>query len=91
MNKGKEKSKDWAFVTGWSQVPNEKIKEIRKEIYKALGSNNRATFMRHLKGISMHTAQQAKDIEDVFKSNGIKKIWGVTPFYNGKTETNKVQ
>lgn len=81
-------SKNWAFNRGYSQVPRAKAKKLKNDIKEALGVKAYISFFRHLHGISMHTAEQAKDIEKIFNDIGITDIWGAEPYnYDDENES----
>lgn len=84
-----EINKKWAFVRGYSQVPRAKSARLQEKIKDALGVKSRMGWFRHLHGISMHTAQQAEDIEIIFKSIGIIDVWGPEPYKYEEDDENK--
>lgn len=66
----------YSFKKGWSQVPQGRAKEIKKEIMDAFLITTRPSWTKRLKGEIVPTAPQYFAIENIFKSLGITEIWG---------------
>lgn len=75
-------------LQGYALLNNFDIKEATKELWKALGINNRNTFRRYRNGLQEPTASQAVNIELAFRKYGVtSNIWGGLS-YEPKRRTN---
>jgi hypothetical protein len=64
------------FNRGYLQLKLKDANEAQKEIWSALGINNRTTFHFYKIGKVECKASQAEEVERVFKKYGITDIWG---------------
>lgn len=66
----------FSFQKGWKQLPQAKAQEAKKRISKALGLRFPSSFYYRLNGKCEPKVSEARAIEEIFHSYGIKEIWG---------------
>lgn len=66
----------FSFRKGMSQVPEDKIEEVRKGIMEALKIKGRMTWYTRLNGLVEPRMSEADKIREVFSRYGITEIWG---------------
>lgn len=67
---------NFSFRKGWNQLTVEQSRKVRDKIISALNLKYRTSFYYRLNGNCEPTVSEAKAIEKIFKSYGIKDIWG---------------
>ncbi len=65
------------FRKGFYQLRIQDIKEARAKIAAILEINNKQSFFHYLYGRQEPTVSKAQAIEALFKSYGIKEVWGM--------------
>jgi len=66
----------YSFIKGFGQVQNKDVRLVKSEIMVALGIKTRYAWGLRLKGEIEPRVSEAEAIEKIFKSHGIKSIWG---------------
>lgn len=70
------KMKSYSFKRGFDQVPVGVVKTVKSEIMAALGITTHPAWLNRLRGTTEPKVSEAQAIENVFKSHGIKEVWG---------------
>ena len=68
--------RDFSFKKGYGQIQQKHLDEVRKDLMKALGVNNRVSLSRYKNGLTEPKLSQADAVEKVFSRYGITDIWG---------------
>lgn len=70
--------KRFSFQKGYDQLPAGRVKEVRGELFKALGISrgSRKAFLMRLRGETEPKVREAEAIEEIFRAEGITDIWG---------------
>ncbi len=69
-------SKEFSFKRGWLQVRNGDAPKVKKLLMEAMNITTRAGWCNRLRGDVEPKVSEAKAIEKIFTSYGIKDIWG---------------
>lgn len=72
----KTEIKSDSFQKGFNLIPHGRISELKNEIMQALKIKSQPSWFRYLRGETELKPSQTKAIEEIFKSYGIKDIWG---------------
>jgi hypothetical protein len=67
---------EFSFQKGWSQVKQGDAATVRSRLMVALNITTRMAFLDRLNGKVEPKVTEHAAIEQVFKSYGIKEIWG---------------
>jgi hypothetical protein len=77
MNENSEKSpKPYSFRFAYDSLPKMKQAEVREKLRKVLGVKGNVSVYLRISGEIEPKASEAKAIEQLFKSYGIKITWG---------------
>jgi hypothetical protein len=68
--------KAYRILTAYSILHNFDIKQVNKELWNALGIDNRVSFSQYKRGKIEPKASQAAAVEEVFKRYDITEVWG---------------
>ena len=64
------------FLSGYNQLRVGDVQTATKELWAALGINNKVSFFKYRDGDIEPKASQAAAVEAVFHKYGITDIWG---------------
>lgn len=67
---------DYSFKRGFAQIRQKDAKEVKERIMSALGITTRMGWYRRLNGVVEPKMSEARIIENIFASYGIKQVWG---------------
>lgn len=67
---------NFSFQKGWSQVKQGEAATVRSKLMAALNITTRMAFLDRLNGKVEPKVTEYAAIEKVFKSYGIKEVWG---------------
>lgn len=67
---------EFSFRKGWSQVRQGDAAAVRSKLMVALNLTTIMAFLDRLNGKVEPKVSEAKAIEEIFASYGIKQVWG---------------